>query len=95
MSEEYRLPQLNSVKLPEGVDDAAIRRSLLSDYGLEIGGGLGAFAGKAWRIGLMGYAARKENVVACVSALGEALHIQDSSIDVGGALSAVFAHYAQ
>jgi len=95
VSEEYRLPQLNSVKLPEGVDDAAIRRSLLSDYGLEIGGGLGAFAGKAWRIGLMGYAARKENVVACVSALGEALHIQDSSIDVGGALSAVFAHYAQ
>ena len=56
---EYRLPQLNAVKLPAGVDDAAIRKELLNNYGLEIGGGLGALAGKAWRIGLMGYAARK------------------------------------
>ena len=92
---EYRLPQLNAVKLPEGVDDAAIRKELLNNYGLEIGGGLGALAGKAWRIGLMGYAARKDNVVGCISALGEALHKQDQKIKVGPALDAVFAHYAK
>ena len=91
---EYRLPQLNAVRLPAGVDDAAIRKELLNNYGLEIGGGLGALAGKAWRIGLMGYAARKDNVVGCISALGEALHKQDQNIKVGPALDAVFAHYA-
>ena len=82
------------LRLPAGVDDAAIRKELLNNYGLEIGGGLGALAGKAWRIGLMGYAARKDNVVGCISALGEALHKQDQNIKVGPALDAVFAHYA-
>ena len=74
------------LKLPAGVDDAAIRKELLNNYGLEIGGGLGALAGKAWRIGLMGYAARKDNTVGRISALGEALHKQDQNIKVGPAL---------
>ncbi|GAL06359.1 serine-pyruvate aminotransferase [Photobacterium aphoticum] len=69
VDEAHRLPQLNAVYIPEGVDDAAIRARLLNDYNLEIGAGLGALAGKAWRIGLMGYAARRENVALCLRAL--------------------------
>lgn len=70
---EERLPQLNAVHIPEGIDDAKVREFLLTEYNLEIGAGLGGFAGKAWRIGLMGYAARNENVILCLAALKEAL----------------------
>ncbi len=70
---EVRLPQLNAVRIPEGVDDGAVRSRLLNEYNLEIGAGLGAFAGKTWRIGLMGYAARKENVALCLSALAKVM----------------------
>ncbi|WP_188008772.1 pyridoxal-phosphate-dependent aminotransferase family protein [Grimontia hollisae] len=73
VDEEHRLPQLNAVAVPEGVDDAAVRARLLNDYNLEIGAGLGALAGKAWRIGLMGYAARRENVALCAKALKDVL----------------------
>lgn len=73
VEEAYRLPQLNAVAVPEGVDDAAVRARLLNDYNLEIGAGLGALAGKAWRIGLMGYAAKRENVALCVKALSDVL----------------------
>lgn len=66
---DYRLPQLNVVAAPEGVNEADVRKRLLGEFNLEIGAGLGAFAGKVWRIGLMGYAARNENVQLCVSAL--------------------------
>ncbi|GHE78637.1 pyridoxal-phosphate-dependent aminotransferase family protein [Thalassotalea profundi] len=71
--ENERLPQLNSVFIPEGVDDAAVRNYLLAHYNLEIGAGLGQFAGKAWRIGLMGFTARYENVALCLAALEDAL----------------------
>jgi len=67
--EAERLPQLNTILIPEAVDDAAARRTLLETYGLEIGGGLGALAGKVWRIGLMGYSSRRENIDLCVRAL--------------------------
>lgn len=73
VEEANRLPQLNAVTIPDGVDDAATRTALLNDYGLEIGAGLGDFAGKVWRIGLMGYAARRENVLHCVAALSAIL----------------------
>lgn len=73
VAEESRLPQLNSVYLPEGVDDAAIRQRLLHEYNLEVGSGLGALAGKVWRIGLMGYSAKSENVALCLKALEEIL----------------------
>ena len=66
---EHRLPQLNAVCIPEGVDDAAIRKQLLENFDLEIGAGLGALAGKTWRIGLMGHASRERNVMLCLSAL--------------------------
>lgn len=73
VDEAYRLPQLNSVIIPQGVDDAAVRRQLLDNHSLEIGAGLGALAGKVWRIGLMGHASRKENVELCLSALKETM----------------------
>ena len=70
---DSRLPMLNSVKIPEGVDEAAVRSSLLIDYKIEIGAGLGPLAGKIWRIGLMGHTARRENVSRLRSALKEIL----------------------
>jgi len=73
VEEASRLPQLNAVYIPEGVDDAAVRKHLLEEYNLEIGAGLGALAGKAWRIGLMGFSARRENVALCLRALEESL----------------------
>lgn len=73
VEEGSRLPQLNAVYFPEGIDEAAVRTRLLEEYNLEIGAGLGALAGKAWRIGLMGYGARKENVALCLKALADVL----------------------
>ena len=71
--ENERLPQLNAISVPEGVDEAAVRAILLSDYQLEIGAGLGAMAGKVWRIGLMGHASNSRNVLLCLGALDDAL----------------------
>lgn len=76
VDEASRLPQLNTVYIPQGVDDAALRDYLLNHYNLEIGAGLGALAGKAWRIGLMGYAARPENIALCLKALQDGLALQ-------------------
>ncbi|OTV70113.1 hypothetical protein BA749_23405 [Salmonella enterica subsp. enterica serovar Typhimurium] len=73
VEEAYRLPQLNAIYVPEGIDEAKVRAHLLETYNLEIGAGLGALAGKAWRIGLMGYGARAENVALCLKALEESL----------------------
>jgi len=73
VAEPYRLPQLNSVYIPQGVDDATVRKQLLAQYNLEIGAGLGDLAGKAWCIGLMGYAARRENIALCIKALEDVL----------------------
>lgn len=68
-----RLPPLTLASIPEGVDDKSVRRRLLEEHGLEIGGGLGDFAGKAWRIGLMGASSTDEHVTLCLRALQEAL----------------------
>jgi alanine-glyoxylate transaminase/serine-glyoxylate transaminase/serine-pyruvate transaminase len=68
-----RLPQLTTAWLPEGADDAALRKALLERYGIEVGGGLGEFAGKAWRIGLMGHSARDRSVTTLIGALQELL----------------------
>ena len=73
VAEAYRLPQLNAVRIPDGVDDVATRRRLLEEYNLEIGGGLGDLSGKVWRIGLMGYTSRAENVKRCLAVLGEVI----------------------
>lgn len=69
VEEPYRLPQLNTILLKEGMDDAALRKILLLDYGIEVGAGLGAGFGKIWRIGLMGYGSNKENIDKLIAAL--------------------------
>jgi alanine-glyoxylate transaminase/serine-glyoxylate transaminase/serine-pyruvate transaminase len=79
---------LNAVNIPAGVDDTAVRRRLLEVFGIEIGGGLGAFKGKVWRIGLMGYGARANNVVLFLSALEQLLAEQNCKFDRGAAVAA-------
>ncbi len=91
VEEEYRLPQLNSVTVPDGVDEAAVRGRLLNDFNLEIGAGLGALAGKVWRIGLMGHSSRYENILLCLSALESVLGDMGAPINKGAALDAATA----
>jgi alanine-glyoxylate transaminase/serine-glyoxylate transaminase/serine-pyruvate transaminase len=69
----HRLPNLNTVLIPEGVDDAAVRKELRQNYKIEVGSGLGNLAGKIWRIGIMGHTARKENVDTLLAALKKIL----------------------
>ena len=69
VDERYRLPNLNAVYLPDGVDEAALRSRLLLEHNIEVGGGLGAFAGRIWRVGIMGESCRKGHVDALVAAL--------------------------
>ena len=88
VDEAYRLPQLNSVSIPEGIDEAAVRSRLLNEFNLEIGAGLGALAGKVWRIGLMGHSSRKENIFLCLSALESVMSDMGADINKGVALSA-------
>lgn len=95
VDEPWRLPQLNLVSIPDGVDDARIRARLLEDFDLEIGAGLGALAGKAWRIGLMGYASRRRNVLSCLNALESALLAEGYAGPGGAAVDAARQHYAQ
>ena len=71
---EHRLPTLTTVRIPEGVDDLAIRQRLLNDYNIEISGGLGELKGRVWRIGLMGYSSRPENILLFLSALERLLY---------------------
>jgi alanine-glyoxylate transaminase/serine-glyoxylate transaminase/serine-pyruvate transaminase len=73
VAESVRLPPLTLVRIPDGVDDRRVRAKLLADHGLEIGGGLGDFKGKAWRIGLMGASATRGHVELCLNALRDAL----------------------
>jgi alanine-glyoxylate transaminase/serine-glyoxylate transaminase/serine-pyruvate transaminase len=86
---EYaRLPQLNAVAVPTGVDEAQVRATLLNRYHLEIGAGLGVLAGKIWRIGLMGYSASPRNVLFCLSALEAVLIELSAPIHRGVAVDA-------
>ena len=71
--ETQRLPQLNAISVPPGVDDAVVRQRLLQDYNLEIGAGLGALAGKIFRVGLMGHGSNIKNVLLCLGALEKVL----------------------
>lgn len=73
VEKEYRLPTLTTVRIPEGVDGKAIGRKLLLEHNIEVGGGLGDLGGKVWRIGLMGYNSRKENVDQLISVLKQVL----------------------
>lgn len=88
VAEPWRLPQLNCVTVPAGIDEAALRRTLLRDFQLEIGAGLGPLAGKVWRIGLMGYGSSPRNVVYCLGALEAALLEAGVKIEAGRAVAA-------
>ena len=91
VEEDYRLPQLNSVTVPDGVDEAAVRSRLLNDFNLEIGAGLGVLAGKVWRIGQMGHSSRYENIFLCLSSLEAVLSEMGAPINKGVALEAATA----
>ncbi|HUT41825.1 MAG TPA: alanine--glyoxylate aminotransferase family protein [Gammaproteobacteria bacterium] len=91
--EGQRLPQLNAVSIPEGVNEAAVRSALLNEYNLEIGAGLGAMAGKIWRVGLMGYASNQTNVLFCLGALDAVLSGMKAPIRSGVAVDAARAVY--
>ena len=86
--EAERLPQLNAVSIPEGVDDAAVRAALLNDYQLEIGAGLGVMAGEVWRVGLMGHASNTRNILVCLGALDDVLGRMNAPIQRGVAVAA-------
>ena len=88
VEKKYRLPQLNTVAIPEGVDESKVRATLLSRYNLEIGTGLGDLAGKVWRVGLMGQSSKEEHVTLFLSAMEDALLQQDAAIKTGVALPA-------
>lgn len=90
---EARLPQLNAIRVPDGVDEAAVRARLLNEYSLEIGAGLGVMAGRIWRIGLMGCAASQRNVLFCLGALDAVLSDMKAPIHSGAAVAAAMAAY--
>jgi alanine-glyoxylate transaminase / serine-glyoxylate transaminase / serine-pyruvate transaminase len=89
----HQLPMLNAVRIPSGVDDAAVRSGLLNRFGIEIGGGLGAFKGQVWRIGLMGYGSRPANVYVLLAALEQLLAEQGHAFSHGASIAAASAAY--
>jgi alanine-glyoxylate transaminase/serine-glyoxylate transaminase/serine-pyruvate transaminase len=95
--EGARLPQMNAVHIPEAARDreALVRKTLLTEFNLEIGAGLGPLAGKIWRVGIMGYSCKPENVMLCLSALGSVLSDMGLPIRVGEAEAAAHQAYAQ
>ena len=90
----HRLPTLNCLRVPAGVDEAVVRKTLLAEYGIEIGGGLGPLAGLVWRIGLMGESSRHEHVVTLLSALEQIFRQQGWTKQSGAALTAALQAYA-
>jgi alanine-glyoxylate transaminase/serine-glyoxylate transaminase/serine-pyruvate transaminase len=87
--DDFWLPSLNTVRVPDGVDDAAVIQHLLDEYDLEIASGLGALEGDIWRIGCMGHSARRQNVSYLLAALGTALGEQGATVDVDAGLAAM------
>jgi len=94
VKEENQLPQMNAVLCPEGLNEAEVRKTLLNEFGIEIGAGLGPLAGKIWRFGLMGYSCRPDNVMLCLSALGSVLEDMGYPVHVGDAEAAAHGAYA-
>ncbi len=92
-AEGHQLPQLNCIRIPDGVDDAEVRRRLLNEWGIEIGGGLGPVKGKAWRIGLMGHSSRQAYVTLVLAALETCLRDAGVPIEPGAALAAASEAY--
>ncbi|NOY63430.1 MAG: alanine--glyoxylate aminotransferase family protein [Gammaproteobacteria bacterium] len=88
VAENARLPQLNAVVVPDGIDEARVRQLLLADYGIEIGAGLGALAGRVWRVGLMGHSSSKKNVLVFLGAMESVLSTLGGAIESGRAVAA-------
>ena len=88
---EHRLPSLNAIRIPEGVDDAKLRGYLLEKFNLEIGGGLGTLKGKVWRVGLMGYCSSAEKILFVLACLSSALAVQNYKTDLRAGLAAAMA----
>jgi alanine-glyoxylate transaminase/serine-glyoxylate transaminase/serine-pyruvate transaminase len=86
--EGHQLPQLNAIRIPDGIDDVAGRKKLLADFGIEVGGGLGDFKGKAWRIGLMGYNSRPNCVFQMLAALETVLRSMGAKLEAGKGVAA-------
>jgi len=86
--EPIRSPTLTTVEVPEGVDEAAVRRRLLVEFGIEIAGGLGPLRGRIWRIGLMGHSAQQRNVLLLLAALGAILRDMRVPVDPGAGVEA-------
>jgi len=93
VAEPERLPMLNAICIPEGVDDLKVRRALLNDFGIEIGGGLGDLQGKIWRVGLMGHSSNRKNVLLFLTALETAMKAEGVKVSPG-ALEAASAQYS-
>ena len=93
--EERRLPMLNAVTIPSGVDDKQVRAQLLKEFGIEIGSGLGPMAGKTWRIGLMGETAQPRNVLLFLAALERCLTLQGHQTTPGAGVAAANSFYCQ
>ena len=94
VKEPHRLPQMNAVFCPEGVEEAEVRKTLLEEFNLEIGAGLGPLKGKIWRFGIMGYSCRPDNVMLCLAALGSVLSDMGLPVHVGDAEAAAHQAYA-
>jgi alanine-glyoxylate transaminase/serine-glyoxylate transaminase/serine-pyruvate transaminase len=94
VAEGHSLPMLNSVWIPAGADDAAVRKQLLNEFGIEIGGGLGPMKGKTWRIGLMGETSTARNVLLFLAALERCLGDQRLKVEPGAGVAAANAFYA-
>ncbi|HEX4610819.1 MAG TPA: alanine--glyoxylate aminotransferase family protein, partial [Urbifossiella sp.] len=90
----HQLPQLNAVRLPDGVDDVAGRKRLLTEFGIEVGGGLGDFKGKAWRIGIMGQNSRPNCVFQVLAALEQVLKGFGVKVDPGSGIAAAEKAYS-
>lgn len=95
VKDSHQLPMLNPILIPAGADDAAVRKQLLNEFGIEIGGGLGPMKGKTWRVGLMGVTASPTNVLVFLSALEKCLHDQGIKVAPGAGVAAAIAGYDQ
>ena len=95
VQEGFRAPMLTTINIPIGIDDVGIRNRLIEDFGIEIGGGLGIFKGKAWRIGLMGESSTQRNVLLVLSALEKLLAEAGHDLEAGAGARAASEVYAQ
>lgn len=89
----HSLPMLNALAIPAGVDDASVRKQLLTEFGIEIGGGLGSMKGKVWRVGLMGYGSSQSNVLMFLAALEKCLLDHGANVPAGAGVGAAIGFY--